>query len=230
MKKYSLEISEDEAIILFELFARFADTNRLNFKHPSEYITIQQLAAKVDKTTSAMFNKDYKEILSNAQKRISNGFEGNLPNDNAQVGWINKIISDYFWPEFIDKNGMIFIKCEYSKVEKIPTDPIEAECFINHLHILDLFTHSADLPDEPFWDSEHPDFKDAWNLGKHISEMWKVKLEKDFPKDNFRIYLSKSDNPIVRFHKVRKNHINWFEKESYLNQSENEKNKIIIIE
>ncbi|XDD45337.1 hypothetical protein AB3N60_11475 [Leptospira sp. WS39.C2] len=230
MKNHSLEISEDEAIILFEFFARFTDTNKLSFKHPSEYITIQQLAAKIDKTTSAMFKEDYKEILLKAQKRISKGFEGKLPNDNPQVGWINKTISDYFWPEFIDKNGMIFIKCEYSKIKKIPTDPIEAECFINHLHILDLFNHSADLPNEPFWNSEHPNFIDAWNLGKNISEMWKEKLERDFPKDIFRIYLSKTDNPILRFHKVRKNHKNWFENQNNSNQFKNEKNKIILIE
>ncbi|MCW7469368.1 hypothetical protein [Leptospira kanakyensis] len=230
MKKYSLEITEEEAIILFELFTRFGDTNRLSIQHPSEYITIQNLAAEVDKTTSAMFKEDYKEILTKAQKRISKGFEGIVPNDNVQVAWVYKTVSEYFWPEFIDRNGMIFIKSEYSKIDKLPKDPIEAECFINHLHILDLFNHSADLPDEPFWDTEHSDYKDAWNLGKHISEMWKQKLERDFPNDNFRIYLSKNDNPVLRFHKVRKNHINWFENENNSDQSEKEKNMIIIIE
>jgi len=40
MKKYTLRITEDEAIVLFEFFARFDDTDKLEFIHPAEYIAL----------------------------------------------------------------------------------------------------------------------------------------------------------------------------------------------
>lgn len=79
MKKYNLEITEDEAIVLHEFFERFDETGKLEFEHPAEYLAVQKLSGQIDKTTSAMFKPEYIELLSEARKRIAEGFEGEVP-------------------------------------------------------------------------------------------------------------------------------------------------------
>ena len=79
MRKYTLQISEDEAIVLFEFFARFDDTDELVFKHPAEYLALMKLSGQIDKTTSAMLKPEYETLLKEAQDRIADGFEGEVP-------------------------------------------------------------------------------------------------------------------------------------------------------
>ena len=76
MSEYQLTISEDEAVVLFEFFERFDDTEELYFVHAAEYIALQKLAGQFHKTTSAMFAPNYSEILANARERIAKGDEG----------------------------------------------------------------------------------------------------------------------------------------------------------
>jgi hypothetical protein len=40
MNDVILRISEDEALILFEFFERFSESDKLCFKHPSEYLSL----------------------------------------------------------------------------------------------------------------------------------------------------------------------------------------------
>ena len=79
MSEYTLKISEDEALVLFDYFSRFDETDDLSFRHPAEYIALQRLAGQVDKTTSAMFKPQYRQLLTAARQRIAAGFEGEVP-------------------------------------------------------------------------------------------------------------------------------------------------------
>ncbi len=79
MNKITLKISEDEALVLFEFFSRYEDKNRLFFVHPAEYITLMKISAQIDKSTSAMFRKDYEKLLYNARERVAEGFESDFP-------------------------------------------------------------------------------------------------------------------------------------------------------
>jgi hypothetical protein len=79
MMDYSLTITEDEAVVLFEYFTRFDDSGDLSFRHPAEYLALQRLSAQIDRTTSAMFKENYAELLDAARSRISAGFDGNIP-------------------------------------------------------------------------------------------------------------------------------------------------------
>ena len=204
MDTYTLKLTEDEAITLFEYFSRFDETDSLKFEHPAEYIALQRLSGQIEKTTSAMFKPEYKQLLTNARNNIAKDFEGFIPDEPVQISWMSNAISSFIWPEFIQINGMVFIKHEYSESQNIPEEPIEAECFINHIHILDLFSHNADLPDEPFWNCNHPDFQKA--------------LKQDFPNDQFKIYLTKFDNPIIRFHKIRIGQIDWMDESANIQE------------
>ena len=79
MAEYSIKLNEDEAIVLFEYFNRFDDTDSLAFEHAAEYLALQKLSGKINKTTSAIFKPNYIELLENARSRIADGFEGDVP-------------------------------------------------------------------------------------------------------------------------------------------------------
>jgi hypothetical protein len=79
MDEFSINLSEDEIIVLFEFFARFGDKGRLYFVHPAEYIALMNVSAQIDKGTSAMFDKNYAKIIYEARERIAEGFESDFP-------------------------------------------------------------------------------------------------------------------------------------------------------
>jgi len=79
MSDYILNLDEDDALVLFEYFERFDDTDDLSFRHAAEYIALQRLAGQICKTTSAMFRPEYKRLLAEARARVSDGFEGEIP-------------------------------------------------------------------------------------------------------------------------------------------------------
>lgn len=134
-----------------------------------------------------------------------------------------KIYLDLFEPELIKVDDCVFIKSFCKKNIPKDSDLIGKECFINHVHIFDLFNHQAKLNGENdiWYDTNHPDFKLAWQLACAIGFHWNFLLKKQFPQHNFRVYCTKYDNPIVRFHVVRKNETNW------MSDSQNEECVII---
>lgn len=71
MKNYTLEISEDEALVLFDFFARFDETDDLKIENPAEYAALARLSAQIDKTTAAMFDPAYETLLADARRRLS---------------------------------------------------------------------------------------------------------------------------------------------------------------
>jgi hypothetical protein len=79
MSSTTVELSEDESLVLFEFFERFGDTGRLYFVHPAEYLALMRVSAQIDKGTSAMFEKKYEDLLFQARERIAEGFESNFP-------------------------------------------------------------------------------------------------------------------------------------------------------
>ena len=79
MTEYTLKISEDEALVLFEYFSRFDETHDMSFRHPAEYLALQHLAVQINKTTSTMFKPEYRQSVASASARIAAGFEGRIP-------------------------------------------------------------------------------------------------------------------------------------------------------
>ena len=79
MSEIQLQLSEDDAIVLFEFFERFSEKERLYFVHPAEYISLMRISAQIDKSTSAMFSEKYKELLQKAREQIAEGFESDFP-------------------------------------------------------------------------------------------------------------------------------------------------------
>jgi hypothetical protein len=75
----NFELTEDEALVLFEYFERFDETEDLSFLHPAEYLALQRIAGQVCKATSGMFKQNYGELVAAARGRIAAGFEGRVP-------------------------------------------------------------------------------------------------------------------------------------------------------
>ncbi len=85
MSKINIEISQDDAIVLFEFFERFEEKEELYFVHPSEYISLMKISAQIDKSTPAMFNKNYGEILKQAREKFAEGFESDFPTLREEI-------------------------------------------------------------------------------------------------------------------------------------------------
>jgi len=125
-------------------------------------------------------------------------------------------VADIFWPAFVEQDGCVFLAREI----RGPVDLAQhrtrtaAESFQNHVHVIDVFRHAipgAEHPEDGYWvwEESHPDFERAWQLGRRLTEMWAAKLGAEFPDRAFRIYLTRRDTPIVRFHEVRAGETPW---------------------
>ena len=115
-------------------------------------------------------------------------------------------VADLLWPDFVEEGGAVFLRSgRLAAAAPLSsfTDLVDAECFVNHVHILDEFEHDADLDAEPFWNSGHDDFKRAVALAAIVAEVWAARLARDFPDQIFAVFATRDDNPIVRFHKIR---------------------------
>ena len=74
-----LTLSHDQALVLFEFFARFQDTDRLEFAHAAEYLAICRVSAQLDKALVEPFAPEYAKLLAGARARVAAGHEGAYP-------------------------------------------------------------------------------------------------------------------------------------------------------
>ncbi len=126
-------------------------------------------------------------------------------------------VSRLLWPDFVKEHGCVFLG-RYSGSNPPPANDTATgwESFVNHTHIFDEFTNDATalISEEVVYNEYHPDFISACELGQQIAKLWALKLKLDFPSENFRVYYTQYDNPIVRFHKVRDDEQPWLSDEA----------------
>jgi len=53
--------------------ARFADTDRLEFAHVSEFLALSKISAALDKAVVEPFKPDYESLLERARERVAAG-------------------------------------------------------------------------------------------------------------------------------------------------------------
>jgi hypothetical protein len=75
----NLPLSQDEALVLSELLARFEQTGKLTLAHNAEFLAVSRLAALLDKALVAPFDPSYSSLLSRARERLAAGYEGSAP-------------------------------------------------------------------------------------------------------------------------------------------------------
>jgi hypothetical protein len=165
--------------------------------------------------------------------------------------WTPKVVSirtakqllQVFWPNFVEVDGCFYagFQCSGGPINQLSDGKSETECFINHTHIFDEFRNHAtrqeveQLSDElevveAFYDTSHPDFISACEIGREMARMWALKLKMDFPQHRFRVYYTQYDNPIVRFHMVRKDEPVWLTDEGLRNSTESSFRSAVIFD
>ncbi len=65
--------------MLFEFFAGFQDTDRLEFAHEAEFVGLARIAARIDTSVVEMFDPDYAQLLAAARTRLAAGHDGEYP-------------------------------------------------------------------------------------------------------------------------------------------------------
>ena len=125
-------------------------------------------------------------------------------------------VSDIFWPAFVERDGMIFLPTTPDKMWTLPIGRTRTdhERLQAHTHIQDIFRWNVPMRYDAQLEQERPDpntpeHAAAWELAQQIGEMWLAKLTRDFPRYRFRVYVSRLDDPIVHFHRVRDGEPVW---------------------
>jgi hypothetical protein len=70
-----IELTGDEALVLFELLSRFSDTNTFAIEDQAEARALWNLLCLLQKRLVAPFRPDYREILSQARDRLRDPVE-----------------------------------------------------------------------------------------------------------------------------------------------------------
>lgn len=78
-----IRLTQDEALVLCEFFARFQETNRLRLINNAEFIALSRISAQIDRVVVQPFKQDYVELLEAARQRLSNGYEDVAPGVDA---------------------------------------------------------------------------------------------------------------------------------------------------
>jgi hypothetical protein len=75
----NLKITRDEALVLFEFFARFSERDEFTLRNTAEYLSFQTIAAQLDRELVEPFDPAYEDLLVAARNRLSSGYEGPAP-------------------------------------------------------------------------------------------------------------------------------------------------------
>ncbi len=80
----TLTLSYDEAFVLFEFFARFRETDRLELAHVAEFLALARVSAQIDSSVTEMFDPNYAELLATARARLAGDTDGDYPGPKVQ--------------------------------------------------------------------------------------------------------------------------------------------------
>lgn len=76
---HTLTLTDDEMLILFDMFERLEERDELRFAHPAEWLALGRFTAQLESTLWQLFSRDWERLLGEARSRRSQQFEGNVP-------------------------------------------------------------------------------------------------------------------------------------------------------
>ena len=79
MEQIIINLSRDEALVLFEFFARFDESDDFALRHKAEYLAFSRVSAQLDKALVEPFQPNYTELLRSARERVAAGYDGPAP-------------------------------------------------------------------------------------------------------------------------------------------------------
>ena len=117
------------------------------------------------------------------------------------------------WPDLVEHQGCIFLQdglaCSggFEKIE----DRTGREAFVNHVHVLDVLGRDVEtikaaraIPND-----------EVWQIAMIVAQMWASRLRGAFPDSSFRVYATRDDEPIVRFHRCYSGESVWLDAANY---------------
>jgi len=69
----NLEITKEEAVVLFEFLSRFSDKDIISIEHQSEERALWNLHCTFEKIINEAFSGDYKKALESARESLKDG-------------------------------------------------------------------------------------------------------------------------------------------------------------
>jgi len=74
-KKVNIELTHDEALVLFDFLSRFNKSdNNINFEHDAEQKLFWILETQLENLLSEPFQKNYKEIVFLAREKVNKNY------------------------------------------------------------------------------------------------------------------------------------------------------------
>lgn len=70
MEEVKLELSNAEALILFEFVSRFSDKKSLEIKNPAEEKVLWQICCQLESILVEPFHRNYDELLAAARAEV----------------------------------------------------------------------------------------------------------------------------------------------------------------
>lgn len=67
----SIRLSSDEALVLFELLARFEQEESFAIEHHGETVALWRLEGALEKVLAEPFRSDYRGLVSAARERLA---------------------------------------------------------------------------------------------------------------------------------------------------------------
>jgi hypothetical protein len=74
-----ISLSKSEAIVLFEFFARFQESDELVMRTNAEFVALSRISGQLDNAWDVMFSTNYKELLEAATQDVAGDYEGTAP-------------------------------------------------------------------------------------------------------------------------------------------------------
>lgn len=75
----AITLSQEEALVLFEFFSRFAETDQFQLQHNAEYQAFSSIAASLEKRLVEPFSPNYLELLKAARNKLADNGETLAP-------------------------------------------------------------------------------------------------------------------------------------------------------
>jgi hypothetical protein len=66
----NLEITSDEALVLFDFLARYSEHNELRIDDQAEQRVLWNLCCVLEKSLPELFDSNYKKLLADARSRV----------------------------------------------------------------------------------------------------------------------------------------------------------------
>lgn len=80
----TVKLTPDQAIVLFEFFWRFQETDELAFANAAEYLALSAIAGQLEETLVEPFMPNYDELLATARERLAGDLGSDYPGPKTQ--------------------------------------------------------------------------------------------------------------------------------------------------